>query len=72
MNLNDSFELMDKYHIDHALLRESMGLSYLLQHTPGWRVVMREKAWEGNYILYAKDPGAAAPACVPAQTPSQH
>ncbi len=72
MNLNDSFELMDKYHIDHALLRESMGLSYLLQHTSGWRVVMREKAWEGNYILYAKDPGAAAPACIPTQTPSQH
>ncbi len=72
MDLNDSLELMEKYRIDHALLLDSMGLSYFLQHTPGWRVVTREKAWEGNYILYAKDPGAAAPACVPAQTASQH
>ena len=72
MNLSDSFELMDKYRIDHVLLRESMGLSYLLQHTPGWRVVMREKAWESNYILYAKDPGAAAPTCVPSQASGQH
>jgi hypothetical protein len=72
MDLNNSFELMDKYRVDHVLLLEGMGLSYLLQHTPGWRVVMREKAWESNYILYAKDPGAPAAACIPAQSAVQH
>ena len=59
MDLDDSLELMDKYRIDHVLLRENMGLSYLLEHTPGWQVVKREKAWEGYYVLFAKTAGAA-------------
>jgi len=57
-SLNDSAELMDKYRIDHALLKDSLSLSYNLEHTPGWRIIRRETAWEGDYLLFAKTPPA--------------
>jgi hypothetical protein len=66
----NALELMAKYRVDHVLLLEGMPLSYLLQHTPGWQVEAREKAWEGNYVLYAKTPGAAAPSASCAPSPS--
>ena len=74
MDLNHSLELMKKYRIDHALLREGTSLSYLLQHTRGWQVVMREKAWEGYYVLYAKTSGTAAISgpCVSTSAVAQH
>lgn len=73
-SLNDPFELMDKYRVDHALLKDGTPLAYLLQHTPGWRLEKREKAWEGSYVLYAKIPGAtpASAVCVPAPNGSQN
>jgi len=50
------FEVIQKYRIDHALIQESTPISYLLKHAPGWHIVMREKAWNGDdYVLYAKD-----------------
>ena len=52
---HDAFELLDKYRIDHALLKDDLPITYLLEHTPGWRVVMRENAWQGEYVLLAKD-----------------
>ena len=57
---NDAFELMNKYRVDHALLKDDLPITYLLEHTPGWRVVSREKAWQGEYLLFAKDPSKAA------------
>ncbi len=73
-DLDDSFELLSKYRIDHVLLKEETGLSYVLQHTPGWRVAMREKAWEGYYVLFAKDtaaPATSLPLVIP-QAADQH
>jgi hypothetical protein len=52
---HDAFELLAKYRIDHALLKDDLPITYLLEHTPGWRVEMREKAWQGEYVLLAKD-----------------
>ncbi|MDE3186519.1 MAG: hypothetical protein KGM96_03210, partial [Acidobacteriota bacterium] len=64
----NSLELMDKFRFDHALLKEAAPLAYLLQNTPGWRVVTREKAWDGDYyVLYAKIPTVCPPAVAPAQ-----
>jgi hypothetical protein len=63
----NAFELMDKYRIDHALLKEDLPIAYLLEHSPGWQIVMHEKAWQGEYLLFAKSgPDApASPACAP-------
>ncbi len=57
----NTFPLFEKYRVDHALLKDEVPLADILQHTPGWRVVMREKAWEGNYLLFARDPAPKAP-----------
>jgi hypothetical protein len=60
MYAQGSFELMDKYRVDHVLIQEGTPLSYLLKHTPCWHVQAREKSWDGYYALYVKTPGAAA------------
>jgi hypothetical protein len=72
MRAQDAFELMAKYRIDHALLRNDLPITYLLEHSPGWTVLMREKAWEGEYILLAKTAGSttATQTCVPSANPS--
>jgi hypothetical protein len=66
MMAQNAFELMDKYRVDHALLRDDLPITYLLEHSPGWTVIQREKAWEGEYLLLAKTGNgqAVAPACV--------
>jgi len=64
---HNTLDLMNKYHIDHALLKEDLSVTYLLEHTPGWQIIGREKAWEGEYLLFAKVPGVqAASGCTPA------
>ena len=56
----NAFELMDKYRVDHALVKDNLPIAYALQHAPGWTLMMHEKAWEGNYLLFAKNSGAPA------------
>jgi hypothetical protein len=51
---------MDKYRVDHALVKDNLPIAYALQHAPGWTLMMHEKAWEGNYLLFAKNSGAPA------------
>jgi len=55
----NALELMDKYRVDHALVKDDAPLTVWLDRSPEWHLVRREKAWEGQYLLYAKD---AAPA----------
>ena len=55
---DDALELMKKYHVDHALVKGDTPIASLLEHTSGWRIQMREKAWEGEYLLFAHDPAA--------------
>jgi hypothetical protein len=57
---HDAFALMNKYHVDHALLKDDLPIADLLEHSPGWRVEMREKAWEGEYILFTCVSGTTA------------
>ena len=40
----DAFELMDKYRVDHALVKDNYPIAYLLQRSPAWTLVTREKA----------------------------
>lgn len=69
MATSNAFELMNKYRVDHALLKDDLPITYLLLHTPGWQVIAREKAWQGEYILFAKTPGATSVAATCATTP---
>ena len=59
MGLDHTADLTKKYRIDHALLKDNLPLAFELEHTPGWQVVKREKAWEGDYLLFAETPAAA-------------
>ncbi len=68
---DNAIELMKKYRVDHALAMTNHPITYLLQRTPGWKVVAREKAWEGEYVLFAKtaDLPATVPQCPPPALP---
>jgi hypothetical protein len=57
----DAQALLDKYRVDHALVKDNLPIDAFLEHAPGWHVLMREPAWEGNYVLLERNPGAAAP-----------
>lgn len=72
MAANDALELMKKYRVDHALVKDNHPIAYLLERTPGWQVLQREKAWEGEYILFAKtaDAPQTAPVCPPGALPA--
>jgi hypothetical protein len=59
MNFQEPFTLLDKYRIDHVLIYENTQLSYLLEHTPGWRVEKREGAGDNSFMLFARDSNAA-------------
>ena len=60
MYLVNPLEVFDKYRIDHAMLIESMPVSYLLKHTPGWTLIKREKTEDGVYATFARTPGVPA------------
>lgn len=70
---NDAMELMKKYRVDHALAMSNHPITYLLEHSPGWKVIGREKAWEDEYVLFAKtaDTPSTALSCPPAASQSQ-
>jgi hypothetical protein len=69
---DNALELMKKYRVDHALTMTNHPITYLLERSPGWKVIGREKAWEGEYVLFAKtaDPSATSQPCPPVQPPS--
>lgn len=54
MHLQDSFRLMEKYRIDHVLVREDQPLAYLLERTPGWVILNRESQGKDVSVLFAR------------------
>ena len=58
LHSHDSLRLLDKYGIDHVLLRQDEALSYLLEHAQGWVVVRQEGEGHDQYTLFARDPAA--------------
>lgn len=60
MYLVSPFEVIDKYRVDHLLLTDTMPLSYLLKHSPGWTIVKRERTHDDLYVMFARTPGAPA------------
>lgn len=69
LRLNNSLCLLDKYKIDHVLIRQDEALAYLLDHTAGWTVVRQEGSDHDQYTLFARNPAAAA--CCPANPVQQ-
>jgi len=57
VQFQEPLKILDKYRIDHALLVAGMPLSYLLERTPGWRMVMEEGAGDRRYVLFARTSG---------------
>ena len=41
--IGNSFEVMDKYQIDYALIEPATPLAYLLEHSPAWQKVYSDK-----------------------------
>ena len=41
--IKDPLNILDKYQIDYALLSPAQALTYLLQHSPAWRIVYSDK-----------------------------
>ncbi|HEU5350745.1 MAG TPA: hypothetical protein VFU55_04055 [Terracidiphilus sp.] len=52
-------KMLDKYRIDHALLTKGMGLAYVLEHAPGWRLDSSETCGNTVYLLFARTSAAA-------------
>jgi hypothetical protein len=71
MNVIDSLEVLDYYRIDHVLVQERQPISYLLRHTAGWRLVRTEKATPDDYVLFARDAGAAGSFGSDSKTPGE-
>jgi hypothetical protein len=54
LRLQNSLALLDKYNIDHVLLRKDEPVSYLLERTPGWKVTRTEGTGKDVYELFAR------------------
>lgn len=51
VNVVAPFEKLDRYRIDHLLVRDGTPLVYLLQHTGVWRAIGREGTGRDTYLL---------------------
>ncbi len=65
MSIIDPLAVLDRYHVDHVLVRDAQPLSYLLKRTPGWIEARRESSPEGDYVLFARAAQASAPVSAP-------
>jgi hypothetical protein len=59
VHLEEPLKIFDKYRIDHVLTQAASPLSNLIEHSPGWRVEMREGAGRDAYELLERIPSAA-------------
>jgi hypothetical protein len=62
--IKEPFAILDKYKIDYVFLQPKQPLSYLLEHSPAWRMIYSDKV----AVLFERTPttAAAAPLKVPA------
>ena len=54
LRVKNSLELLDKYQIDHVLVRQEESLAYLLEHSSGWVKVRQEGEDHNQYALFAR------------------
>ena len=56
VRLQNTLGLLDKYRIDHVLMRKNDPLSYLLEHLPAWRIARTEGSGDNPFVLFARRP----------------
>lgn len=54
LRLQNSLALLDKYRIDHVLIRQDEPLAYLLDHLQNWKVVRQEGSGHEEYTLFER------------------
>lgn len=54
IRLQGSLDLLDKYKIDHVLTQKGAPISYLLEHTLGWKILRTEGSGSKQYELFAR------------------
>jgi hypothetical protein len=59
--IQKSFEILDKYRIDYALLEPDQPLSYLLQHSPSWKTIYSDRV----AVLFERTPATETAEMVP-------
>lgn len=59
--LVDPLKILDRYKIDHVLIRGATPFGYLLKHTPGWQVISSERVEDGTYLTFAKTADSVSP-----------
>lgn len=71
LHSRDSLKLLDKYKIDHVLLRQEEPLIYWLERTPGWKVVRQEGSGHEQYELMERSSanGTASAGCAASTVP---
>jgi len=62
MGVEKPFEILDKYQIDYVLVQPRQPLTYVLEHSPAWRVIYSDSIAE----LLERTPAGLATA------PSKH
>jgi hypothetical protein len=62
LRARDSLKILDKYRIDHVLLRYDETFTYLLERTPGWRAVRTEGSGQDRYELFVRVAAEQTPA----------
>ncbi len=45
IRVKKTFEILDKYKIDHILFKESEPFTYLVEHSSQWSVIRRDRDW---------------------------
>ncbi len=43
VDIKEPFQVLDKYRIDYVFLERTWPLAYLLEHSPGWRLIYSDK-----------------------------
>ena len=59
--IRQSLEVLDKYHIDYVLLERTRALAYLLEHSPGWRLLYSDSV----AALFEREPVNPQRAAIP-------
>jgi uncharacterized membrane protein YoaK (UPF0700 family) len=59
--IQKSFEILDKYRIDYALLELDQPLSYLLQYSPSWKTIYSDRV----AVLFERTPATETAEMVP-------
>jgi hypothetical protein len=63
--IKEPFAILDKYKIDYVFLQPKQPLSYLLEHSPAWRMIYSDKV----AVLFERTPTTAA-AATPLKVPA--